>query len=146
MAWKYWNPNPTGKHAPDCTVRAITRATGMSWDEAYTNIAIFTKDFTSEVDVKTKTLRENIAKNMPSSNSTWGAFLRSKGFKRMPIPDDKPDDYTVEDFCRDYPKGMYVVVVEGHVLTVFDGDWFDSWNSANEFPIYYYEKKESEDK
>lgn len=130
MAWKYWNPNPTGKHAPDCTVRAITRATGMSWDEAYTNIAIFGL----------------MQKNMPSSNSTWGAFLRSKGFKRMPIPDDKPDDYTVEDFCRDYPKGMYVVVVEGHVLTVFDGDYYDSWNSGGQFPIYYFKQKESEDR
>lgn len=130
MAWKYWNPNPTEKHVGDCTIRAITRATGMSWDEAYANLAIYGL----------------LQKNMPSANSTWGAYLRSKGFKRKAIPDDKPDDYTVEDFCRDHPKGMYIVATEGHVLTVFDGNYYDSWNSGAELPIFYYEPKESEDK
>lgn len=99
----------------------------MSWDEAYANLAIYGL----------------LQKNMPSANSTWGAFLRSKGLKRRAIPDDKPDDYTVEDFCREHPEGMYIVATEGHVLTVVDGDWWDSWDSSQEFPIFYYEQKSS---
>lgn len=130
MSWKYWNPNPREMHVGDCTIRAITKATGMSWDEAYANLSIYGL----------------LQKNMPSSNACWGAFLRSKNFKRKAIPDDKPDDYTVEDFCRDHPKGMYIVATEGHVLTVVDGDWWDSWNSGQEFPIFYYEQKEREEK
>ncbi len=130
MAWKYWNPNPAGRHVGDCTIRAITRATGETWESAYSGIAV----------------QGFLMTDMPSNNAVWGSYLRRKGFVRRPIPDDKPDDYTVEDFCRDHPKGMYIVAVSGHVLTVVDGDWFDSWNSAKEFPIYYFEKKESEDK
>ncbi len=130
MAWKYWNPNPAGRHVGDCTIRAITRATGETWESAYSGIAV----------------QGFLMTDMPSNNAVWGSYLRRKGFVRRPIPDDKPDDYTVEDFCRDHPKGMYIVAVSGHVLTVVDGDWFDSWDSSKEFPIYYFEKKESEDK
>lgn len=43
----------------------------------YTNIAIFTKDFTSEVDVKTKTLRENIANIVESAVKDNEKELRS---------------------------------------------------------------------
>ena len=111
MAWKYWNPNPRSVHVGDCTIRAITRATGMSWDEAYANLAIYGL----------------LQKNMPSANACWGAFLRSRGLKRKAIPDDKPDDYTVEDFCRDHPKGMFIVATEGHVLTVVDKHFFMSY-------------------
>lgn len=40
MRFVYYNPNPSGKNAGDCTVRAIAKATGMSWQEAYLALAI----------------------------------------------------------------------------------------------------------
>ena len=33
MGFSYFNPNPAGLKVGDCTVRAIAKATGKSWDE-----------------------------------------------------------------------------------------------------------------
>lgn len=126
MAWINHNPNPAGKHVGDCTIRAITRATGESWEEAYCGIA----------------LQGFIMCDMPSNNGVWGAYLRKKGFIRKMLPNDCPDCYTVEDFCKEHPRGTYVVAVSGHVLTVVDGDRYDSWDSGEENPIYYFERNE----
>ena len=48
--------------------------------------------------------------------------------------------YTVEDFCIDHPHGVYVLGCDGHVLTVVDGLYYDSWDSGGEVPIYYWER------
>ena len=32
--FKHYNENPQGKNVGDCTVRAISKATGMDWDFA----------------------------------------------------------------------------------------------------------------
>lgn len=126
MAWKMWNPNPAGRHVGDCTVRAITKATGESWIEAYTGIC----------------LQGVLMCDMPSNNSVWSAYLRRRGFKKNSIPDTCPDCYTIEDFCVDHPKGTFVVAVHGHVLTIIDGDYYDSWESGKEIPLYYFSKEE----
>lgn len=56
-------------------------------------------------------------------------------------PYDCPDCYTVADFCRDHPNGTYILAIEGHVVAVDHGDWYDTWDSGDEIPIYYWEKK-----
>lgn len=126
--WIYYNPNPTGRHVGDCSVRAVSKATGEDWDTAYCGIA----------------LQGMLTKNMPSSNDVWGSYLRRKGFKRKMLPDECPDCYTVEQFCKDHPTGLYVVAVNNHVLTVLDGDYYDAWDSGNEIPIFYYYIDEQE--
>ena len=120
--WKYYNPNPTGAHVGDCSVRAVTKATGEDWDTAYCGVS----------------LQGMIMKNMPSANAVWGSYLRRKGFKRKMLPDECPECYTVEQFCEDNPEGLYVVAVQNHVLTVLDGDYYDAWDSGKETPIFYY--------
>ena len=35
-----YNPNPTGKNVGDCTVRALTKGLGRSWEEIYTALAL----------------------------------------------------------------------------------------------------------
>ena len=76
---------------------------------------------------------------MPNANHVWGAYLRRKGFKRHSIPETCPDCYTVSDFCRDVPRGVYVLATNGHVLAGVNGDWYDTWDSGGETPIYYWE-------
>lgn len=125
MAWKVHNPNPAGRHVGDCTVRAITKATGQTWEEAYVGICI----------------QGFLMCDMPSNNAVWGSYIRRKGFKKKAIPDECPDDYTVEDFCKDHPNGTFIVAVNGHVLTVENGDLFDSWDSSREIVIYYFERE-----
>ena len=50
--------------------------------------------------------------------------------------------YTVADFAREYPRGVYVLGCSGHVMTVINGEWWDSWDSGAECPIYYWYKEE----
>ena len=64
------------------------------------------------------------------------------GFYREALPNTCPDCYTTEDFCRDNPVGTYVLGFGGHVATVVDGNLYDSWNSLNEVPQYYWYRKE----
>ena len=107
-------------------MRAISLATGKDWYDTYFGMA----------------LQGAIMCNMPSANSVTTAFLKNNGFRRRTIPDDCPDFYTIEDFCKDHPKGTFVIGTGSHLTTVIDGCLFDSWNSLTETPVYYFEKSE----
>lgn len=122
--WEYYNPNPVGRKVGDCAVRAIAKALGIDWETAYALIA--SNGF--------------LMGDMPSSDSVWGATLRQNGFNRSAIPNSCPDCYTAADFCRDHPRGTYVLGFGGHVATVIDGVLYDSWDSSNEIPQYYWGK------
>lgn len=118
--WMYYQPNPCGRSVGDCSVRAISKALGISWEEAYNIIC--------EAGFKMC--------DMPSSDSVWGAVLRTNGFYKTTIPNSCPDCYTAEDFCRDNPVGVFVLGFGGHVATVVDGYLYDSWDSSREIPVY----------
>ena len=121
-----YNPNPTGAKVGDCVVRALSKALGQTWEETY-------------IDLSVEGL---LMGDLPSANAVWGAYLRRKGFEREIIPNTCPDCYTVEDFCADYPKGVYVLALDGHVVSVVDGQYYDTWQSGREVPIYYWHRKE----
>lgn len=123
--WQKYNPNPAGRAVGDCAVRAIAKALGLTWEEAFALIA------TSAFQMA----------DMPSSNSVWGAVLRQAGFYRSAIDADCPDCYTAEDFCRDHSQGVYVLGFGNHVATVVDGILYDSWDSSNEIPQYYWHRE-----
>lgn len=83
--------------------------------------------------------------DMPSGNSVWGAYLKQKGFRRYIIPDTCPDCYTVADFASDHPEGTYILALSDHVVAVKGGDYWDTWDSGNEVPIYYWKKENDND-
>lgn len=124
MYHKY-NPNPRGGSVGDCAVRALSAATGQSWDDTFIELAL---DAYSLCD-------------MPSANRCWGAYLERHGFRRRLVDADCGSCYTVSDFAKQHPAGVYVLGCSGHVLTVIDGDWWDSWDSGGECPIYYWQKE-----
>lgn len=66
MGFLYYNPNPENKIVGDCTVRAISVAMGISWDQAHDDLC----DLSGEM------------RDMPSSNNVWGEYARLHGFKR----------------------------------------------------------------
>lgn len=122
--YKTYNPNPARNRVGDCTARAICKATGKSWDDVFLSLCAF--GFAE--------------KDYPSSNSVWGKYLRSQGFRRYLIDDDL-ENYTVENFCADHPKGTYILAIEGHVVCVQDGFYYDSWDSGQEIPIFYWTRE-----
>ena len=122
MAWIEFNSNPYGLRVGDCSVRAICKALDQTWEKSYSRIS----------------LEGFLMGDMPSSDAVWGNVLRRNGFERRAIPNTCPECYTAEDFCKDNPKGVFVLAFGGHVATVVDGDLYDSWDSRKEIPIYYY--------
>ena len=120
-----FNPNPRTAKVGDCAVRAIAKALDIDWYQAYVMLAI-----------------EGLTQcDMPSANNVWGAVLRQNCFCRASIPAECPDCYTVGDFIREYPVGVYVVALKNHVVTVVDGVLYDTWNSMDENPIYFWRRE-----
>ena len=79
--------------------------------------------------------------DMPTANNVWGAYLHENGYKRYVIPNTCPDCYTVKDFCHDFPIGTYLLAIGSHVVTVINGDYYDSWDSGNEVITSYWRKE-----
>lgn len=95
-----------------------------SWDDTYKSLTEYGYEM----------------KNLPNADSVWGAFLKDSGFTRSTVPNTCPLCYTVRDFCRNYPKGVYVLGTGTHVVTVVDGNYYDTWDSGDEIPIFYWRK------
>lgn len=125
MGFIRFNTNPVNNLVGDCTVRAISVLTDQTWDDTY--LWLVTEGF--------------VIKDMPSSNEVWGSYLKHNGFKKTVIPDTCPNCYTVKDFCMDYPKGRFLLSTGSHVIAVVDGNYYDTWDSGDELPIYYWERR-----
>ena len=121
-----YNANPEEKIVGDCVIRAISKVTNQDWEKTYMEVCI----------------QGFMMHDMPSSNNVWGGYLFTKGFRRNIIPDSYPNAYTIKDFCRDNPVGTYLVATDNHTVAVVGGDYYDTMDSGNESPLYYWRKEE----
>lgn len=126
--FRYFNPNPNGRNVSDCTVRAISKATGKDWGEVYLALCI----------------QGYLDGDLPNANACWGAYLRKLGYQRYIVPDTRPACYTVADFAAEHPAGTYILALSGHVVCVQDSVIWDSWDSSNEIVLYYWQKETEE--
>ena len=128
MAFVKFNSNPDRSSVGDCTIRAISKIMGDSWDDTYIGLA----------------LQGYELKDMPSSNHVWGAYLKEHGFKRFAIPNTCPDCYTIKEFTQDYSDGEYLLATGNHVVAVINGNYFDTWDSGDEVPVFYWVKEDKD--
>lgn len=120
--WVKCNPNPLGKAANDCVVRAIAVATERSWQDVYADLCKMGR----------------ILCDMPSSNAVWGMFLEKEGHEQFLLPESCPRCVTVRAFAKRFPRGTYIIGTGNHAVTVIDGDYYDSWDSGDEIPSYFW--------
>lgn len=118
----YYNPNPLGRIVGDCVIRAICKVTNQSWSQAYRDLCD----------------RGLALYDMPSSDEVWGSYLKQFGFRKYIVPDSCPDCYSLREFCKDHAEGIYVIKTDGHVTAAIDGVYFDSWDSGDRVPIYFW--------
>lgn len=123
--WIYANPNPVRDEEPDCVIRALSIATGKSWDQVHMELC----DMSRELGT------------MPSVNWLWGLWLKQHGFRQFLLPDACPECVTVAEFCLRYPRGVYVIGTGSHAVCVRNGNWLDSWDSRDCVPTYFFMKK-----
>jgi len=134
------NLNPYGLDAGDCVIRALTLALKYNWFMVHDELSFLSRKMG----------------DMPSANRVWKTYLINKGYKEYQAQNTCPNCLTVERFCRQHPKGRFIlstaeytkardnlIVTGTHVVTVIDGDWYDSWDSGADVPLsffYIYDK------
>ena len=122
--WQLYNPNPAQNRVGDCTVRAISKALGQEWETTYAGLTAY----------------GFMLCDMPNANWVWGAYLEDKGFKECIINRHGKRVYSVNDFCHDNPEGTYILAIDGHVVCVENGKFYDTWDSGGEIPLYYWKR------
>lgn len=127
--WIYANPNPCRQEEPDCVVRAIAIATGRDWHRTHGDLCRMSGQYCT----------------MPSVNWLWGLYLKENGFEKFLLPEECPECVTVREFARRYPTGTYVIGTGTHAVCVRNGDYYDSWDSGDETPTYFYRKRGKRD-
>ena len=118
----FYNPNPSGQCTQDCTVRAVCKAEDTDW---YNVFSMFVRVCYEVCDI-------------PGSLFVTNKVLCSLGYKRK-----HSDNITVEEFSKRHPTGTYIIHTKGHVVTVKDGKYYDSWNSGKKIVLDYWVKKKA---
>ncbi len=120
--WIKANPNPKHKQVPDCVVRAICLAYDMTWRDVYNDLCSV-----GYLDC-----------NMPSADDVWGHYLRMRGAKPFMLPKACPQCTTIREFADRYSEGRYIIGTGGHAVAVIDGNYYDSWDSGDEIPSFFW--------
>lgn len=96
----YYNPNPRGRwYAGDCVIRAISKTEGQDdWDKIYAALSAY--GFTIG--------------DWGNANGVWDAYLRDNGYSRHICPNDCPYCYSIADFAREHPNGVYIAATGRH--------------------------------
>ena len=123
--YSYVNPNPKDKKVGDCTIRAISLATNQTWEDTYLKLCI----------------EGYMLCDMPSSNNVWSSYLLDNGWEYHHLLDTCPFCYTLNNFCEDHPNGTYIVATDSHVICVKNGIYYDTWDSGDKVPLFYFSKK-----
>lgn len=120
--WIQINPNPKRKRVPDCVVRAICVALNMNWYDVYDGICN-----TGRMDC-----------SMPSDDDVWGHYLLLLGFIPFILPKNLPEHITIGKFCKLFKTGTYIIGTGNHAVAVVDGNYYDTWDSGNEEPSFFW--------
>lgn len=123
--WMKCNPNPGHKEVPDCVVRALCIALSRTWLDVYDELCALGRSEYS----------------MPSADAIWGKYLYQMGFEPFLLPETCPSCITVRRFCVMYPHGTYIIGTGSHAVAIVDGNYYDSWDSGDEIPSFFWRIK-----
>ena len=126
MVWIPYNEHPYGYTIDDCVLRAIATYFDISWEQAY--LMVVAKGYEMKL----------FPTNM---NLVWESMLLDKGLTKYYVPNTCPMCVTVEKFANDHPHGSYILGTTTHAIAVINGSYYDTWDSGQEYPVYYFAKK-----
>lgn len=112
MAFKYVNVNPSGARTDDCVTRAISLASGYDYFDIQEKLVLTSKLF--GCDRLARCCYQN---------------LLEKVFGYIPV---YCKGMTVEEFCEEYPIGVYLIRVPNHLTTVINGIVRDTWDTSSQ--------------
>lgn len=109
MEYKFYNANPLNNDVADCTVRAISLAENISWDDAYKKLSRLAR------------LRGQMMDNVEFiENYLDERYSRQCHYSK-----------TIREFAYEHPSGIYLCTMNGHIVCVIDGCVYDTFNSLN---------------
>ena len=127
MAFIKYNANPKDRIIGDCVIRALSKATGKSWDEVYDELYIIGKK----------------KKRMMNDPKVYKVFLENNNFTLSPA---RRNEYgkmiSVEEFSKDVDADtMYVIHTRKHLTVVFNSDIYDTWDTSSQRAGKFYFKQ-----
>lgn len=131
MAYKYYQPNEKDlkDKCGDCAIRALSKALECTWAEAFTK--------TIAPVLKYQVLfNDTDAQQLNKVYEEIGLYYTGISTKDGKRP-------TVAEFAK-MTKGdgkHYIAKVRKHFVAVYDGDYFDTWNSGTQKLYGYYVRK-----
>lgn len=116
--WHEYNPNPKGKNIGDCTLRAYCAAFNISWEEAF--------DIASEIAKENGSMIQYVTDKVLTEH--FECKLDDKYNKKTVKPKER---ITVGEFATTHPYGIYILHMRSHVVTLRNGEYWDSWDSGD---------------
>lgn len=104
--YKYMNMNPNANNIEDCTIRAISVAEEISWDEAYIKLSNSAREM----------------RLMMNSVEAIEEYLDAH-YERTCY-----SDKTVREFIESHPTGTYLITMRGHITVLRDGINYDTFD------------------
>lgn len=114
--YTYHNANPKNKKGADCVARAVSFATGKTWENTI-------KEMTEFAIPLGRVFNEKAAVEKYLEEHGWVKY-------KQPRQDDNTK-YTVQEFCEMQPNGTFIVSVANHLTVVKNGVIHDTWNCGH---------------
>lgn len=106
------NPHPKGCLVGDCVKRAITIATGIDY---------------REVSLELNRYKKETGSKRFNDQNNWKKFVNKK------LKLTKVTGWTwtkLGEFCKQNPKGKFIISIRKHLVAVVDGKINDTWNCS----------------
>lgn len=113
--FKYLNRNPYGANIDDCVIRAISLALDLDYMQVFDDLCQIADELGSEVD----------------RSDVFIKYLKSKNWECY----EPRFDMTVKKLT-DLSDDPALIVVNGHMTFVKDGNTYDTWN-PNRYKVKY---------
>lgn len=108
----FYNPHPKGLKTGDCVKRALTKASGRSYQE---------------LQLELNRLKKITKSKKFNDNKNWLHYVEKElgGVKLGEYRNMK-----IGEFAKLNLKGKFVIACRGHLTIVEDGILYDTWNSS----------------
>ena len=121
----FHNENPRNRRTGDCVIRAIARASAMSWD------AVLTGLFEVALEIKSEL----------AYSHCYERYLKQLGWVKGKQPRKQDGTkYTVAEWCQEHPRQTMIVSVSKHLTCIIDGKCNDIWNCTSKTVLNYWTK------
>ena len=128
--FQYYQPNKKDlkDQYGDCTIRALSKALGVTWLEAFDKMIPLCREYqVSNVFNAPSSIERQIVERL---GFTYHGISNKRGSKRP----------TVDSFAKGHPEGTFILNVANHEVACVDGKYYDTWDSGYKSLYGYYEK------